>query len=467
MVNVVSASTESANDSAKDLAAAGRDTRSDLTLPGIVAYSAPIAGLYFFYAPMWSIVPGVYAKYFGLKLTSIATVVLLIRLFDGLIDTTIGYLSDWHRTAGGSRKAWVFVGGLGSAAICYFLLEPPTTTTTAYYLIWSMAYFLLFTIAEVPHLTWGGELTLDYHRRAQVFAVRVMVSRWGMIAFYALPLLPLYASGEYTPRVLRDAVYVGAVMSGVGIVWMLLAAPQGVAVKTVREDSWRLLVHSLVANKPLQLYFAAFGCLGLAGGMWFGLIYFYLDSYLGLGSKVAMMFLIATVVAAASTPLWMRLIRRTSKSTVWAAGVAVFSAQLLGALFVRPGAPWWIPFILVIAANLFFTCHDVAALSTLGDIVDYGKLKFRKDRGATYFGFNILIFKVGLGIGGGLSIGITGLFGFDPASAVHSGASILGLKVAFVALPLLFALIGLVFILRTPIDPRRHRIIRLRLQSRR
>lgn len=43
---------------------------------GIIAYAAPVTGGYFFYIPMWSILPGIYAKYFGLPLTSIAAVVL-------------------------------------------------------------------------------------------------------------------------------------------------------------------------------------------------------------------------------------------------------------------------------------------------------------------------------------------------------------------------------------------------------
>src|SRR5579871_4532264 len=98
------------------IGSAAKDTGAyeNATLADIVAYAAPVTGSYFFYMPMWSILPGIYAKYFGLPLTSIAVVVLVIRLFDGVIDTTIGYLSDWYSSAGGSRKPWVLIGGLGS-----------------------------------------------------------------------------------------------------------------------------------------------------------------------------------------------------------------------------------------------------------------------------------------------------------------------------------------------------------------
>jgi glycoside/pentoside/hexuronide:cation symporter, GPH family len=139
----------------------------------------------------------------------------------------------------------------------------------------------------------------------------------------------------------------------------------------------------------------------------------------------------------------------------------------LGAIsLVRPSTSWWVPFGLVVIANLYFSVLDVASLSLLGDIVDYGKLKFRKDRGATYFALNLLIFKFGLGIGGGLALAIVGWFGFDPSATVNSMTAIFGLKFAFSILPACFALLALVLILRTPIDKRRHGVIRRRIESR-
>jgi len=325
-----------------------------------------------------------------------------------------------------------------------------------------MVYFLQFTIIEIPHLTWGSKLTTDYHQRAQVFAVRFSTNRLGIISFYTLPLLPCYASTDYTPEVLQGAVYTGAFMTVLGLIGGLYAAPTGAAVKTVHEDSWRLFVHSLLQNQPSLIYFLANGCIGLAGGMWYALVYFYLDSYPGPGSKVALMFMLSTVVFALSTPSWLKLVHATSKSTVWTVGIILFICQMIAALFLVPGVVWWIPFVLVLTANLFFTCNNVTSPAILGDIVDYGRWKFHKDRGATYFGFNTLIFKIGLGI----ALGIAGGFGFDPASVGHSDAVITGLKLGFLVLPILFAAIGTVWIWRTPIDKRRHQIIQRRLKSR-
>jgi glycoside/pentoside/hexuronide:cation symporter, GPH family len=431
----------------------------------VASYAAPVAGSYFFYISMWSVVPGVYGKYFGLPLTAIATVILVIRLFDGLIDTATGYLSDWHRCSGGSRKPWVVVGGVGSVIASYFLYTPPSPATQGYYLLWSMAYFLAFTITEIPHLTWGSELSMDYQQRANVFGIRNMVGRFGITIFYALPLLPFAASGGYTPQFLHSAIYVGAVMTLVGLIQALVAAPAGSPMKVVHHDSLQLLTRSLLGNIPLLIYFVAFVCIGLCVGMWSALNYFYVDSYLGLGQKMVLMFLAGSAVAGLATPFWLKIIQKTSKSAVWAIGIAIFVAQLGVMGFLAPGCSWWIPLVCVVLAHVCFCCHDVAALALLGDIVDYGKLKFGRDRGATYFGFNTLLYKVGLGFGAGIGLGIAGLFGFDPTHSTHSAVSVLGLKIAFTGLPTLFAMIGLCMIIRTPIDRRRHETISRRLKA--
>lgn len=432
----------------------------------MLAYAAPAAGLYFFSIPMWTILPGVYAKHFGLTLSSLATVILTVRIFDGFITPIIGYLSDWHRSRGGSRKPWVIAGGAGVAIACYFLYIPQQPVTVAYYLTWSIAYFCAHSAAEIAHATWGSELTMDYQRRAVVFGTRTVMVNLGFILFYALPLLPLFSSSGYTPEELKAAAVLGAIVTAVGLAWAFLSAPSGYGVRGVRGDSALFLFQTIVSNRPLLIYYAAFGCIGICYGMWFGLLFLYLDTYLGLGDKVALIFLGATIVSVALTPVTLKLIEKFGKAPVWAGGGALFVAQLAGTWFVAPGMWWMIPFALIVVAHLCFASQNVAAMSLLGDISDYGKLKFRKDRGAMYFGCNLLVFQFSFGLGGGSALAIAGWFGFDPMSATHAASHVLGLKLAFIALPMCLGIASILPILLTPLDRRRHRIIQRRLESR-
>lgn len=444
---------------------ARRDSQP-LRMSQIVAYAAPVVSVFFFYVPMWGILPGIYAKYFGLKLTAIAAVILFIRLFDGVTDVLVGYFADRHRAAGGSRKVWVVVGCLGMIIPGYFLLAPPEKVTAFYYLGWSLAFFLFYAVVDIPHSTWGSELTLDYQRRSTVFGMRHIAIQVGTVAVYAMPLLALGPSGGFTPEVLHYAVYVGATTVVAGVVWAGLGAPAGLpTLVSPGRDNLRLLTRSLTQNKPLLVYCGAFVSVGLSVGTWYGLLFIYVDTYLGLQSRLVAIFLLSCVLTACFTPVCLKLIKWTDKSAVWSMGIYVFCLQLLATLWIEPGSPWGYIATLVVVGHLAFCCYNVTAFSSLGDIIDYGKLKFRRDRGATYFSFNTLLFKVGVGVGGAVGLGIAGAFGFDPAQTVHSEASILGLKLSFVGAPLVFSLLGLVFVWRLPIDRRRHGIIRRRLES--
>jgi len=430
----------------------------------IWAYAAPTVGSWFYYIPMWSILPAFYAKYGGLPLATVATCLLLIRLFDGFTDTTIGYLADWHRSHGGTRKPWTAIGGLGSIVICFFLFNPPHPATSTYYLTWSFAYFLAYTISEIPHLAWASELTADYQKRSAVYAVRTVTTRIGILSFYALPLLPLFGTADYAPKVMHDAVYFGGVMTLMGVAVALAKAPAGAPANLLRSDSLRLLFGSLIHNKPLLLYFGAFACGGVYCGMWYGLLYLYLDNYLALASKVPLILFVATLAAALSTPVWLKLIRYTGKATSWALCAALFLLQLIGTLFVAPKTSWWVMLLLVTIANMSFSCNDVAGLSLLGDIVDYGKLRFNKDRGAFYFAVNILVFKVTLGLGSAASLAIAASFGYSATSAANSTAAIDGLKLGFIIVPACFAAVALLMMRKAPIDRRKHSIIQRRLE---
>jgi glycoside/pentoside/hexuronide:cation symporter, GPH family len=439
---------------------------SDLTLLGMVSYAAPIAGTYVFYIPMWGIVPGVYTKYFGLSLTAIGSIMVFARLLDAATDLTVGHLSDRRRALGGSRVPWVVIGGVGVIAACHFLFAPHRAPSIASFALLSSLFFVAFAVGEIPHLSWGSELTLDYHRRAQVYGARYIASRVGLTAFYALPLLLGSATDTaFTPQILRTASYIGSVIIVAGVLLAAFCAPAGIVIKASRSDKPGHFMKSIVESKPLLLYLMAAACTTLCYGMWYGLFFIYLDGFLAKGREAASMLVVATVASTLSTPLWLLLIRRTNKATAWAVGLALFIVQSLIMAFLRPQSPWVLVLLPVLLANLCFVSNDVAAMSVMGDIIDYGKWKFRRDEGATYFAIVNLVGKVGLGLGGGMALGIAGFSGFHGSDTIHSTPALWGLKFAFIWLPACLASACLLLVLRTPITRDRHRIIQRRLES--
>ena len=78
----------------------------------IIAFAIPLIGSTLLLSPVIAVLGGIYAKYYGLSLTSIAGVILAAKLFDAVTDPLIGYYSDRWRLKIGSRKPLILVGVL-------------------------------------------------------------------------------------------------------------------------------------------------------------------------------------------------------------------------------------------------------------------------------------------------------------------------------------------------------------------
>ena len=150
------------------------DFRPSLTNWKILAFSAPSVGLMFLVGPM-SIVQGIYAKYFGIPLTTLAAILLLCRLFDAFSDPLIGYFSDRYRARTGTRKPFVLVGGLSLIVCSYFLFVPPDNVSTTYITFWMIAFYAVYTLNSIPAYAWAGEMTSYPEERARIFSVLTFI----------------------------------------------------------------------------------------------------------------------------------------------------------------------------------------------------------------------------------------------------------------------------------------------------
>ena len=199
-----------------------------------IAYALPVVGNAFILQPVM-LLQGIYAMYFGLSLTTIATILLLSRLFDSVADPLVGYLSD--RT--GHRKAFVVCGGILMIISGYFLLVPvnldtldaSTKVSELYFLLSFLAFYLGYTLFDIPHMAWGSELTTSANETNSIFAWRAVAINCGVILFYCIPFLPVFESRDITPHTLQWA----AVINGFLMLSMLFISMKLVPSKTGNE----------------------------------------------------------------------------------------------------------------------------------------------------------------------------------------------------------------------------------------
>lgn len=446
-----------------------------------LAYVAPQIGIVLLAAPIAAVLGGIYAKHYGLSLSTIAAVMLMARLFDAVSDPLIGYYSDQWRSKTGTRKPFILVGALLLVPCSYFLFVPPEGIGTGYFALWYLAFYFTLTLFMIPYMAWANEFTDNSKDKTFVFSLMAMVASGGGALFYALPLLPYFTTTEMTPEILKVAVFLGAGFLISGIFIALKVVPDGpvhsplpttdkkrqpIAALSIPQKINDVL-SALVNNKPFVLYVLAFMSLNIGIGMWGGLFFIFVDTYLQLGSEFAELTLYAIAVGALAIPVWYRLALIWSKRKIWLIGMSMFIVVFLVTGLLRPGPSG---FGTLIAVNMLMTFATgsmmVIALPILCDTVDYGRLKDGAERNALYFSIQALMTKMQAAIGIALGFAIVGWFGFDVQSVAHSETSLIGLRISISWAPVFFVLLAMVFIRMMPLNEKRMEIIRRRLKAR-
>src|SRR3546814_7266893 len=80
---------------------------------------------------------------------------------------------------------------------------------------------------------------------------------------------------------------------------------------------------------PLHWYASIFLLTNLGQGVFYGLVFLYVSSVLGLAAAFVWVLLADAVVTLAAIPLWYALVRALEKHRAWALGLVISAAALL------------------------------------------------------------------------------------------------------------------------------------------
>lgn len=459
-------------------------TREILPNRRCLAYAMPVITTACLMTPL-GVLQGIYAKYFGLPLTVIATVLLLSRLFDAITDPLVAYYADRYYQRTGTYKPIIVTGGLLFIFCSYFLYVPPADVSVFYFTSWFFAFYFAWTLFEIPHLAAGSKLAKTSEEKVRIYSFRSVACYSGWIIFYIIPLLPIFSSTSITPEVLKVTVLVSACLM-LPLLFLFIKNPnnkeyiqtqvkeranQGES-SVKRNNLQRMyasfchLVKALINNKPLLIYSCAFSLITISSGMWYGLIFLYVDAYLGLGKQYASLFLFAFLIGIVGTPVWFKLAVRWGKKTVWAISTLILISTYIGTGILSPeNADFTKLLSLKSIQTLSFACTAMVTPAILSEIIDYGELVYKTDNSASYFAIQAFLTKTCLAVATAMGIGIAGFFGFDATATVHNPDSVFGMILAIAWLPPIFAGCGLILIFLLPINERRHKIIRRKLEK--
>lgn len=452
-----------------------REKRDGSFLVVAIAYSMPSVGMALIQVPVNTVLGGVYAKYYGFTLTSIAFVVLIAKVFDGITDPIIGCCSDYWRARTGSRKSFMLLGALALVPSCYFLFVPDSDAGLMYFTICYLLFYLSFTVFAISYLAWINEFTITSKEKTLVFSFNSIFLQLGGGIFYFLPLLPFSSSAEISPRVLQYSAITGSFLLLSGLFVALKLVPDGLSrtpLSVTKGFSFYPahvldVLKSIIRNKPFIIFIFAFTFLGVGTGMWVGMFFIYVDSYLKLGESFTKISLWGMLFGALAIPFWYRLSIILGKRKAWLIGMAILLCVFVATSLLEPGdSDLYGLFFLNILMLFSAASMGVLAGPMLCDAIDYGRLKDHAERNAVYFSIFTLLSKMQAAIGGALGMAIAGWFGFDVLSSGQGASALVGLHLAVAWLPAIFVGLAMIFIAFMPLNEERMEVIRKRLTAR-
>ncbi len=437
----------------------------------LIAYSLPGFAITMIVVPVTAIMPSLYSHHARVSLVASGSILIGLRVFDAFADQLIGYWSDLTRSRMGPRKPWVLAGGVVTAVSVVFLFWIPPTAGILYYGFWSMVFYFGWAMYSIPHTTWGGELSNDYDGRTRVFSYRGLLEAAGGIAWPLVPILLVVIgvsnSEEITPQTSRILGISAALALPFFVVFAVWIAPSGQAVPNERTG-FLDLVRSIAHNKAYLRFIAAFILAGAGTGIFAALLFPYVDAYLQIGDHFPRMLLVVTVVSMAAIPVWSKIANWMGKHRAWAYGWLINAIILVPLAWVEPGESAVWPVTILMALYGFTNTVSVAVpYAILADIIDYDIFKTGIDRAGNYYAFQMFAVKMTAASGGLALIALGRVFGYSLEEGhVNDAFANSGMKWLFIAGPAITQLCTLPLIWNFPIDERRQRIIRRRIEQR-
>ncbi len=422
----------------------------------------------------------------------VAIILMSLRLWDGVIDPLMGWISDNARTRWGRRRPFVFVGAILSALTYPLIFWFPVGMSPEHNMLWVIGFGILFytcfTVWAMPYQSMLMEMTPDYNERTRVTEVRGyfqtlagLVNGW----IWWITLRPLFfvsepATDELVASTANGMRYVSLGISAVILVGGLIPA---IFVKeryyeTVRAHQKRIgLLASLketLSNRAFLILcvFTLFFLLGTAifdsYGRYVG-TYYVLDGDWSRGAVFAGWgTLVYTVFSLSFIPIFRALSQRIGKNKCLslAVGIVLFSA----------GTTWWTftpecPWLMLI--NTAFIGAGYAGLwlmlpSMQVDVVDYDELKTGERREGSFASIFSWILKLSFCVGFLISGPLLELTGFDASNGGDQGEAVYrNMRLGYILIPVCSLIAAFLLLKFFPINQAKAAEIRHELEARR
>ncbi|WP_380878444.1 MFS transporter [Sphingomonas sp. DBB INV C78] len=451
----------------RDTGAAAATTPPDRLPAGrLLAFSAVALPVAAAQMPLNVYLPAILAQHYGVPLAVLGTIFLIEKIWGAIADPIIGSLSDRTRNRFGRRRTWIAAGGAVFGLSALLLFFPVWGVTPLYLGLVLFAFYLGWSMIQIPFLAWSGEISRDYNERTRVATYQLVVGSAALLLVLVLPTLV----DQFRPG---DGPLKLGVMGGLLLITLvpslfltLRAFPEPPLPEVPPQRlPFGQAVRLVASNRLLMRILASDFAVTLGQNIRGTLFVFFVSAYMGLPHWASGLFLLQFIFGISAGPIWMKIGYRLGKHRAAVTGELVQVAINLGLLFVVPGQLGLL-IALTVAQGFAQGSGNLMLRSMVADVADEHRLATGEDRTALFYSVFSISMKAAMAAAVGIALPLVAWLGFDPASSTNSPDALKGLLFVFALGPALAHLVSAALVHGFPLDAAAHARIRASLDQR-
>ncbi len=396
-----------------------------------------------FLTPLVVYIPAFYAGEMGLGLATVGLIFGLAKLWDILTDPIAGSIIERVGPEHGRWRFWLLVSLPLMMLGVYKVFLPPDNIEWTYFAGWMLLLYVGWTLLTIAHISWGIELSDDYHERGRIAAYRQFAALVGSLVVVFIPVLSdLFSGVAESTRVSFIGLFV-LVTLPLLMLATLLATPTGASrVSSAHNYRWHDVLTILFRNRALRALLLGNMAVLLGIAAMSSVLLFYVESVLQLGEWATFAVVPLLFSGILFLPLLKHLALRFGKQQA-------FRLVLCFQILVQP------LFLIIPEGNIFVTvlCFMVlGAINGSAIFLPQAMIADLKDVdtgvGAARTGVYVALLQSTSKVSSALAVALMFLVlpmtGFDPSpAAVNEAASLGGLRYLITGLPMACFAVGL------------------------
>ncbi|MCM2678571.1 MFS transporter [Echinimonas agarilytica] len=346
-----------------------------------------------------------YTDVYGLSAAAVGTLMLVVRLFDGVTDPIMGGVADRTKTRWGSYRPYLLITSIPYAILAVMTFTTPDLSDNGKLVYAYITYALLmtaYTAVNVPYSALGGVLTSNNKERTSIQSYRFALAMSGgaLVSAFTMPMVDYFAGPDGDRQMgFQYAMGVFATLAFLCFVFCFFSTKERVQPKIPKNQTFFKDIASFKDNKPFMMLAAASFILLIMTAMRGATTPYYLTYYVGREDLISQFLtagMLASIAGAVSVN-WFSL--RFCKVQLVKFGSIMITVTHL-ALYYLPSSQIELIFAASMIGGFAQMLVVPIVFAMVADTADYGALKTGSTKMAMSYSAHLLVLKFGIALGG-------------------------------------------------------------------